>query len=397
MRYRFILTSAAVAASVVLTAGCARPIAPGRAPTTTVLVAPETDPIEVPSRWCGAYVIVDVMVNGLGPFAMLLDTGSDAAVFDDDLAPRFTEAVFADDVEVTDAEGAALRAGARLRVESMLVGDSSVGTMEIGGFDGLFLDLGAISGALGTPIDGVLGFRVFYDVLLTVDYPGERVLVANGTLSDDGFDHVVPMRGDRSPAVELTLAGESVYALIDTAGTSSLTLEDWSMLPLETPPVPVGTSVTVGGVQSLERGRLAADALCAEHVFQRPLFSPTTGGAKFGTDMLRHFSITFDQRARLVRLDRGGARTDAIVFPAHRGLGVGFNRGSDAWDVIEVFGGGGTLRVGDRVVMLDGIPVGEFACSGFRSLMDAAEYCRATVERDGRRVEVDVPVRVLVP
>ncbi|GAB4549172.1 MAG: hypothetical protein Tsb0013_10230 [Phycisphaerales bacterium] len=376
--------------ALALLAGCATPIPPGRAPETTVLPA---ESAVVPSRWCGDYIIIDVMVNGFGPLALLLDTGSDTTVFDKSLADTLDEWVIVDPEIVRGAEGEELEITRQLRVESL-----AVGGLELGGFDAVLIDLGAISAALGEPIDGVIGFQSFYEVLLTVDYPGRQVRVARGTLSTADFATLQPMRGTRTPSVPIELQGQTLFALIDTAGTPALVLEDWSGFDLETPPVPIGTSVSIGGLNILERGRLGTDVRCGEHVFERPLFSPTSGGVKFGTDMLEPFAITFDQRARLVQFDRPQGESSPITSPAQRGLGVGFDRQADHWAVLRVFDNGPQgLREGDRVLAIDATPVDALGCGVFREMMATRERVSITLERAGRQIELDVSVRTLVP
>ncbi len=373
-------------------AGCATPITPGRAPERTVVRAEGDEPIEIPSRWCGSYIVVDIEVNGFGPLAMLLDTGSDATVFDVSLADRLPEAVLHDGETVRGAEGEELEIAKQLRVDSLRVGG-----MELGGFDAVLFDLTHLGNALGEPIDGVMGFQSFYDVLLTVDYPERMVRVQRGTLAHDNFFSVMPMRGPRTPSVPIEIGDQTLYALIDTAGTPALTLEDWSELGIEAPPTPIGTSVSIGGVNVLERGRLAQDVTCGVHTFVRPLFSPTTGGVKLGTDMLEPFSISFDQRARLVRFDRPGVDESHIAFPAQRGFGVGFDREESAWTVLRVFDGGPKgLRTGDRVVSIDRIGVAELGCGVYRSMMEERASCVLRVERDGSAFDLEVPLLELV-
>ena len=376
----------------VVLGGCAGPLLPERAPERIVIGTQGEEPVVIPSHWCGAYVILDVEVNGVGPFSMLLDTGSDATVLDSALASRFPDAVVDRAEVVRGAEGEEFDIAQQLRVESMRAGG-----VELGGFEAAMLDLGAIGDALGSPIDGVLGFRSFYGVLLTVDYPGEEVSVSLGTLSDDGFDNVMPMRGLRSPSVPIEIEGVTLNALIDTAGTPAMTLDDWSMFSVATRPVPIGTSVSIGGINVLKRGRLASDMKCGVHTFERPLFSPTTGGVKLGTDMLEPFSITFDQRARLVRFNRPGIVADPIGFPSQRGLGVGFDRRSDAWIVMRVFDRNTHLRVDDRVVAIEGRLVSSLGCGVYHEMMETLAMCTVAVERDMETIEIRVPVVQMVP
>lgn len=370
-------------------------IAPERAPQETVLLTEEIGPESVvPSERCGAYWIVEVELNGVSGVRMLLDTGSGASVVSTGFAEQYAEAALESTVLVTGAEGEELPDTGEYRVGTLRVGD-----IQLSGFDAVVLDLSSIADALGSEIDGILGYRAFFDVLLKVDYPQNRVTVRRGTLSSDDFDRLVEMRSGPGPAVRLDIAGYEYSALIDTAGSSTLALPNWERLPLAEAPVVVGTSVSVGGVNTLECGRLDADVRVGAHTFTDLLFAPTTGGPRLGTDMLEGMAVTFDQRSRLVRFDRQGDPGTTIATPGRRGLGIGFDRRASEWEIVwldsERFEFPG-LAIGDLVIAVDGLPVSQLGCGRFRAMVRESDELDLTVRRDGVETNKRVLVHTLV-
>lgn len=96
----------------------------------------------------------------------------------------------------------------------------------------LIYDCAPLSTHLGVKIDGVLGFPLFREILLTLDYPGSRLLLqpaktnalVPGTVI--GFD-------DRSkvPLIQVRLGTRSFIALIDSGSDSAFSLNPVGLAP----------------------------------------------------------------------------------------------------------------------------------------------------------------------
>ena len=67
---------------------------------------------------------------------------------------------------------------------------------------------------------GVLGFPLFEDFLLTLDYPGRRMLLSTGILPEHAAGSLLPFRmQDGVPIAKLLIDGMNVDAQIDSGGS----------------------------------------------------------------------------------------------------------------------------------------------------------------------------------
>ena len=67
---------------------------------------------------------------------------------------------------------------------------------------------------------GVLGFTLFEDYLLTLDFPGRRIMLTSGRISVDSGGSVLPFRmPDGVPIVPLKIGEQQLEAQIDSGGT----------------------------------------------------------------------------------------------------------------------------------------------------------------------------------
>jgi hypothetical protein len=137
----------------------------GAAPVAVPLVGPVTMPL------------VDVLVNGRGPYRLLVDTGANVTLLQGRVARELRLPV--------------LRPGR----ESQLV---RVERLEIGAarFTGL------VAGARDwrEDIDGVLGFNLFSGCLLTFDYPAGTLVLERGIPSRGQRDGSDSVRGGGGPS-----------------------------------------------------------------------------------------------------------------------------------------------------------------------------------------------------
>ena len=130
---------------------------------------PKQAVIEVPFELIRGEIIVPVTVNGAGPFWMLLDTGVDPSV-----------------VELGTAKSLGLKIAAKGHqgdgggTSRNLGYETSLPIVQLGGFtatkiDALAIDLSKISTKLGRPIGGVLGYSLFKNRIVQIDYPNRKV------------------------------------------------------------------------------------------------------------------------------------------------------------------------------------------------------------------------------
>ena len=154
---------------------------------------------------------VAVMVNGRGPFRFLIDTGTGAqAMVSPELADELTMPVVGH-ARLTDPSGLGEQRSDIVLIHSLNIAGAK------------FAEVKAIRHKLyseGENCRGVLGFTLFKDYLLTLNFPERRLVLARGEIAQDGSGSVLPFRmPDGVPIVALRIDGKHVEAQIDSGGT----------------------------------------------------------------------------------------------------------------------------------------------------------------------------------
>jgi predicted aspartyl protease len=241
---------------------------------------------------------VMVMVNGKGPFRFVIDTGTGAAAFvtgelADQLALPVTGYVHLSD--------ASKQGGQRVPLVT-------IHSLEVAGvvFNEVKAARHALSNADGN-CDGLLGFELFRDYLLTLDYPHRRMTLAPGTLSPDGERSVLPFRmPDGIPIIPLHIGALQIEAQIDSGGTGlSLPEEIASRLKFDIDPELFGIAQSLSSRFELKAAKLASDVQLGNYTFLRPFveINPAFPLANFGSSAMQNFVFTFDQKDSLVRFE----------------------------------------------------------------------------------------------
>lgn len=387
----------AAAALVVATAGAAH-AQPSFAPRAVEMPGAR---VEVPMELVqGARATVRAMVNGHGPFVFAIETGAPMVIVTDRLAAAIGLPT------TPEHEGASVHGAGSIRtLDSLRIGDA------------LFRDQPVAVMPPPLPgIDGLLGLPAYASLLLTVDYPGRRVVLERGALPEpDGREVLAARAVGPFLAIPVRLGAREVTTVIDTQSGLGLSVPPAlaDSLAFEATPAVVGQA-RVGGMTrpaaEVKGARLAGDARVGGFTIARPIVRvlPMPAGymqmALFGTGTLRHFAITLDQANRRVRL----ARRDPVVpaEPPFRSLGLALGVapgvGADSTVSVSTLLPGGAaaaagLRVGDTVRAVGGRPARELLIpTELAALAERGESVRVEVVREGRRSWVGVTPTVLV-
>jgi hypothetical protein len=258
------------------------------------------DGVDVPMKRHAHLPAVEVMVNGQGPFLFAIDTGAaGTARFDTALAERLGLAKVGE-VRGGDPSGR--------NAHTMAV--VAIDTLQIGGarFEGLHAavrDMRAMPGRENA--DGILGFGLFRECLLSLDYPGNRVRLSRGALPPaDGSGVLAFTREDGIPTVSITVAGRAMSAHVDAGfvGGISLAEKEAASLPLAGPLKVVGRGQTVSNTFEVKAAPLAGDVRIGGVVLERPMvdFQPVFEMANVGARVLRDLVVTFDQANNRMKL-----------------------------------------------------------------------------------------------
>ena len=157
----------------------------------------------------------------------------------------------------------------------------------------------------GEKVDGVLGFGLFRECLLTLDYPGNAVRLARGELPA-AADVIAFTREDGVPTTRITVAGRPMDAHVDSGFMGGLALAEAEAegLPLAAPPKVVGMARTISNTFEIKAAPLDANVVIGPVVLERPMveFQPVFPMANVGARILRDLSVTFDQKNNRMRV-----------------------------------------------------------------------------------------------
>ncbi len=238
---------------------------------------------------------VMVMINGKGPFRFMLDTGTGAeAVITSELAAQL-ELPVAGQVRLSDPSGQGGQTVPIFLIQSLRVAGVE--------FKGVAALRHAMSDADGY-CQGLLGFLLFREYLLTVDYPRQRMTLHTGELKPDGEQAVLPFRMPYGvPIVPLRIGANRVEAQIDSGG-SGFSVPDSlvSRLKFASDPVVLGSGESLSTTFQIRGGKLASDLHLGNYTFERPFVEINSAFplANFGSCPLKYFALTFDQKNGLV-------------------------------------------------------------------------------------------------
>ena len=247
-------------------------------------------------RYGKPYVMVTI--NGKGPYRFVIDTGTGADAF---VSPEL-----ADELHLPSAGDAVLSDPSQQsgrRVPVVLLQSVRIAGVE---FSSVKAVRHTVTGEAGS-CHGLLGFTLFRDYLLTLDFPNRQILLTAGALVLDGEKAVLPFRMPQGvPIASLRVDGKSVEAQLDSGG-GGLTLPESlaAHLKWEIPPVAFATGNTLTTRFEIKAARLASDVNIGKYTFTHPVVEihPAFPLVNFGSPPMQNFAITFDQKSLLVRLD----------------------------------------------------------------------------------------------
>ena len=390
---------ALAAALLLLGAGCT---SIGNRPPARTLV--EEKSTVVPVRLISNFFLVEARQDDGQTYRFLLDTGSSTSLVSPALAralrqkekkaPRRT-------VRVRSANGGEAELEA-VTLRKLWLGDAAFERVPA-----LISDFSDLSGHLGLRIDGVVGFPVFRDTLLTMDYPGARLVIAPypavppPVLKQSPRASTIAFNNERnSPLIPIQLGNESFIVLLDSGSDGSLTLNPVGLHPrFASGPRPGTLVASLAGDRRQLVGRLAQDVLLGSHTLATPIADLTEELSSIGGEILRHFALTFDQRRNQVTFTRDA--DGPVMLAPRRSTGLSFARSSAYWRVLALVpdtpAAALAIQPGDLVVRINGEPVDRWDFERYAALLRSASKLTFTVLAGARERDVEVPVFELVP
>jgi ketosteroid isomerase-like protein len=322
--------------------------------------------------------LVEIVINGSGPYRFLVDLGSNVVIVRRSVAD-------ASGMEVmVEREGTDIVRARRIRM-----GDVVFHGVVMGSYDEL-------------DVDGVLGYNILQGDGIALDYPA-RVLELGPTAFAAGAPAMEYEVEGRLPYLPARIGDRAVLLNLDTGATNWIVFPDaWaSWLPLAAPPVegPVLFNNQTGASRN-RIGQLSVDLVVGSHVIRRPVvfFEPEVDDAWLGSALLVDSRVELDTRTRLARI----IPTRELQATAYRTLGISLDaviRGRPFRLLGDIIPGTPAaalpLAVGDTVVRVGDVDATDVTGSLLRGMVADAEVVSLTVLRGGDTLAVPIPVAEL--
>jgi hypothetical protein len=330
--------------------------------------------VEVPLLRITGRPAVEVLVDGKGPFRFGIETGARFVA----IAPRV-------------AEQAGLQ-GETFRVQEIAIGEAK------------FFDLPAARARFADDrIDGILGLPFYENLLLTLDFPAQKVRFERGTLPPSDGKTLLPMtRAGPFWAVPVEIAGTSFRAILDTRGSGILGVNPRiaGKLAFAAPAVVIGKAHGAAIPETEVRaGRLAGDLRMGALTFSRPLVGIRQLPPHFpeepllGIEALQETVLTLDQKSAVARFLRPAG---PVIPPPPPIRSPGFRLRKEAAGpprIAELQPGSPAahkLKEGDVVLEIAGKPPGD------NEALRKLDKVPMVVSREGKRLELEVAQVILV-
>ncbi len=266
-------------------------------------VTAQNSPVAVaPMQFRGLMPVIEVKLNGQGPFVFTIDTGAGMqADIDTSIATRLK----------LQPSGKVLN-GDPSGENDREVDTARIDTIAFGGAE--FRNVTAVIRPQRITrsypdVDGILGFALFADYLLTLDYPAMQVRLARGALpAANGADILSFEIENRIPVIEVAIGKLRVRAHIDSGNFVAgfiLPEELVEQLQLLSQPVTVGRARSVSNQIEIKQAQLR-DTIhigCFDYP-QATITFPALSDTNVGLKVLREFALTFDQKNRRMKLER---------------------------------------------------------------------------------------------
>lgn len=274
--------------------------------------------IEVPFEFVRNEIIVQVKVNGNGPFNMMIDTGTDPSAVDLATAKEIGLKL--------SSEGRTASGGG---TERNLAYVTRFPLIEIGGLTAknvwtAAIDLSKVSERLGKPLHGVLGHSLLNGRVVQIDYPNHVVrfysqspFPKTAKQENTSKRTVLRFRYDDNVLIDdVSVNGKKVIGNFDTgsSGNFSLTPAAVSYLGLEAEVSQAKVSTSVGynkqyenregKVSNVTVGGISVDAPTVMFFGKGTGYDKRRWGVNIGNVFFKDFVVTIDYRSKLITLER---------------------------------------------------------------------------------------------
>jgi len=385
--------------SCLLISGCVT--SRGRAPAAT-RVLPQ--PVRVPAQLIANFFFVESAQADGKTYRFMVDTGSSVTYVSSSLAGALKQ---------KERRGAPPRTlpvrganGREVELPAITLHRFRIGEAYFDDVPAVVYDFSEFSAHVGLKIDGIIGFPLFRDTLLTLDYPaGQLEIAPNPVVAPPP---VVPPHGSiiafnreqATPLVPVQMDNESFFVLIDSGSDLGLSLNPAGLHPRFVSGPRVG--LIVGSLDGDKRqlvGRLEQNVTIGTQLVAQPVVDLTEQLSALGGELLRFFRLTFDQQRHTVTLVR--TTEGPVVMPGRRSTGLSFRRFPNYWRLLAVVPDTPNSKLpvepGDLCVRINGELVEHWTLERYTELVKTAAKITYTFLSGAKETDHEVEVFELVP
>jgi len=163
----------------------------------------------------GGRSVIDLKVNGKGPYRFVLDTGATTTVVSDELSRELS---------LTPPAGVQVASvGGGPAPSIVVIHDVRIRSAVLEGVIAAVMPLGSLLKGEKAP-RGVLSAANFPSYLLTYDYPGKHISIKKGALESADFKSTFQYTEEQVlPTVPIRIAGHDMEVHLDTGSAFGLT------------------------------------------------------------------------------------------------------------------------------------------------------------------------------
>jgi hypothetical protein len=351
----------------------------------------------LPASLVSNFLVIETQVDKHGPYHFIIDTGSSATLLTPDLVKRYGGRPRTNQpaVRVLGANGQVQL------LNPVTLKRLQLGSARFEGVQALVYDLADLSNHLGVRIDGVLGFPLFRETLLTLDYLHPRVTITpyGAPMALPGV--TIPFNNEQNtPLIPIQLGAESFIALVDSGSDAALSLNTVGLHPaFQFGPRPGALVATLAGDRLRMIGRLTQPLTIGAYVIDDPIVDVTDELSSIGGGLLRNFTVTFDQKRNQVTFFR--PNYDTIKIVPMRSTGLSFTKTVAYWRVAAVVGESAAemlgVQAGDLCTRINDEPVSAWPFLRYAELIRSTTRITYTFINGNEEQQVTLPVFELVP
>jgi hypothetical protein len=248
----------------------------------------------------GGRPVVSVRINGRGSYRLILDSGAAGSVFSEQVARELGFPALGS-ANMSRPGSAETEPATLTKVETI-----ELAGLRLEGVSAVYADLSLLQKRLAADIAGVLSATMLDGVLVTYDYPAQRLGFRTGGLpTPDGRTVFDWPAGERLPSVPLEIGGRTLRVDIDTGSGEGFTLPQTvtAGLPWLQAPVAGDPIHTLDRVTQSATARLRGEIRLGPYSFPNPVIRTNDGVLQtVGYKVLREFVFTLDAKNRRFEL-----------------------------------------------------------------------------------------------